>query len=292
MNRPTDPLPSRRSSIRWMGLPSRGTRKTGLPTRPGPLKLRAPQADDRRNRTPRSTTAHHCCGLLLVVACLTGSAVHAAQNPDKAGAAKPAGERKATVPTSWPSFRNGNEQQGIATSSLPSKLELLWTHEAGDIIKSTAAIVGPHVYAASLKGEVFCLDRATGKRVWTCRSKEDKNPKAFLPGFKSSPLVTDDTVYLGDEDGVFHAIDRATGKHRWKFETSGEIVSSATLFGDRVLFGSHDNSLYCVQVADGSKVWQFMTDGMVNCSPAIAGSSTFVTGCDEHLRIIDILTAK
>lgn len=215
-------------------------------------------------------------GSLLVLLALIGKATAADEPPS----------------TSWPSFRNGSQQLGIAGSKLPDKLELLWTYKAGEMISSTAAIVGNHVYGASLKGEVFCLERDTGKVVWTYRSKESKDPKTFLPGFKSSPTVTADAVYLGDEEGMFHAIDRATGKKRWTFESGGEIVSSASVYEDKLLFGSYDNSLYCLKAADGSLAWKFETEGMVNCTPAISGTSTFVTGCDEHLRIIDILTGK
>src|SRR5437660_7691842 len=52
-------------------------------------------------------------------------------------------------PESWPSFRNGNQQLGVATTKLPAKLEKLWTHEAGPkdgMVKSTAAIAGGRVY--------------------------------------------------------------------------------------------------------------------------------------------------
>ena len=160
------------------------------------------------------------------------------------------------------------------------------------MVSSTAAIVEGKVYIASLKGEVLCLDLKTGDRLWTYRSIEDPDPKAFAPGFKSSPTVTADSVFLGDEDGVFHAIDRSNGKKRWTFSTAAEIVSSAAVRGDQVIFGSHDNSLYCLKQADGAKVWQVVTQGPVNCSPAIIGHHTFVTGCDEHLRVIDIDTGK
>lgn len=203
-------------------------------------------------------------------------------------------DSKLSTLDSWPSLRNGNELRGVAIGKLPDKLELLWKHEAGEMVTSTAAIVNGRVYAASLKGEVFCLDLKTGQRLWTYRSKEDPKPNEFLPGFKSSPTVTADGVYLGDEEGVFHAIDRATGKKKWTFAAGGEIVSSAAVLpdSDQILFGSHDNSLYCLKLSDGAKVWQFATEGMVNCSPAIAGNFTFVTGCDEHLRVIDIRTGK
>src|SRR5438132_8050535 len=44
---------------------------------------------------------------------------------------------------SWPTFRNGNQQLGVAKTKLPAKLERLWVHPAGEnqaMIKSTAAI--------------------------------------------------------------------------------------------------------------------------------------------------------
>lgn len=193
-------------------------------------------------------------------------------------------------PESWTSFRNGNFQTGVATTTLPDKLELLWTYtvaEKDGMIKSTAAIVGDYVYVGSLCGELVCLDRRQGKKIWSYRSREEVDPEAFIPGFKASPAVTADTVYIGDEEGMFHAIDRATGKPRWTFETNGEIASCPGFHEDRIVFGSHDQNLYCLKT-DGTKLWQFTTEGMVNCSPAVVGDYTFITGCDEHLRVIDI----
>jgi len=210
-------------------------------------------------------------------------------------AADPAPKLGPPGPESWPSFRNGNLQLGVATSKLPAKLEKLWVHPAGDkdgMIKSSAAIAGGQVYAASLNGEVFCLDLKTGKRLWTYKSRQPATPNAFIPGFKAGVAVTADTVYVGDEEGMFHAIDRMTGKGKWTFETAAEIVSCASFHEDKVIFGSHDNSLYCLKAADGSKVWQYATQGMVNCSPAIVGDRTFVTGCDEHLRVINVKTGE
>lgn len=196
------------------------------------------------------------------------------------------------APTSWPQFRQNDKLQGIAGTELPEKLEVLWKYEAGDMISSTAAIVGDDVFVGCLSGELLCLERATGKPRWKYLSAEKTKPNTFLPGFKSSPTVTADLVYLGDEDGVFHAVDRASGTRKWIFKTDGEIISSATVFGDKLLFGSYDNRLYCLDKNEGTLVWQFATDGYVNCTPAIADGHTFITGCDEHLRVIDIETGE
>lgn len=194
--------------------------------------------------------------------------------------------------TAWPSFRNGNQLQGVAGSPLPPSLELLWKVPVDDGVTATAAIVGDRVYAGTFGGELICFDRATGDRVWTYLSAEKKKPSDFIPGFQSSPTVTGDLVVIGDEDGVFHAVERSTGRQRWKYETLAEIISSAAVVGDRIIFGSYDATLYCLNAADGSEFWKFETADRINGSPAVAGDLTFVTGCDTHLRAISISTGR
>src|SRR5262245_55343610 len=219
--------------------------------------------------------------LLLLTASVPAFAADNPARPDPPGS------------ESWPNFRNGPTQLGIATSKLPKTLEQLWVHEAGEkdaMIKSTAAIAGGRVYAASLNGEVFCLDLKTGKRQWTYKSRVIDKPNTFIPGFKAAVAVTADSVYIGDEEGMFHAIDRASGKGRWTFEAGGEITSCANFHQDKVLFTSHDTSLYCLKAGDGTKVWPFRTKGQVYTAPPVVGNHTFVAGCDEHLRVINLLT--
>lgn len=192
-------------------------------------------------------------------------------------------------PESWPSFRNGNELRGIARSKLPEKLDVLWKVPVQDGVSGTAAIVGERVYLGTIGGELICFDRKTGHRIWTYFSAEKKKAGDFIPGFQSSATVFGDLVLLGDEDGVFHAVDRATGQGRWKYQTQAEIIASAAVSGDRIVVGSYDATLYCLK-PDGTEHWKFETQDRINGSPAIAGKLTFVTGCDRHLRAINIET--
>lgn len=193
--------------------------------------------------------------------------------------------------TSWPSFRHDLSQTGVASSPLPEKLEKLWEVTLGDQIVATCAIVGNNVYVPCLSGELFCLNRTTGAKIWAYKTVEKVEANSFAPGFKSSPTVTDDTIYLGDEEGVFHAIERSSGKGRWKFETNGEIYSSAAVIDGRIIFGSYDNYLYCLNT-DGTLAWKYATQGYVHCAPAVVEGVTFIAGCDEHLRIIDVKTGQ
>ena len=222
--------------------------------------------------------------------------VAATAQAEKVSSAKftKASPRKLSIPgpTSWRSFRNGNHQLGVAKSKLPLDLKLIWEIPAAEGVVSAAAIVADRIYASVLSGELRCLDRKSGKRIWTYSSAKKDNQKRFIPGFQSSPTVTAESVFLGDEDGVFHAVDRATGKTRWTFQAKAQIISATAVINDRVIFGSYDSSLYCLNAKDGSKVWQFVTEDRINGSPAIVDRFTFVTGCDEHLRVINIETGR
>jgi len=246
----------------------------------------------RRARVRRRWAAGRIGLVSIVMLSMCGIFLAVTLRADK-DAAQPQAQRDETPleapdARSWASFRNGPLQTGVATSSLPEKLELRWKHPMTDGVVTASAIVGEHVYVPGLGGNLVCLRLDTGKPVWSYRSIESDDPDEFAPGFKAAPTVTADTVYLGDEDGIFHAVDRETGKQKWIVTSDAEIAGGAAVVGENVIFGSHDSFLYCVKAADGSAVWKFPTQDRINCSPAIAGQYTFVAGCDEHLRVIDL----
>lgn len=222
-------------------------------------------------------------GTAIALVFLSGSVAAIAAEPEKLSA---------PGQTSWATFRNGHDQRGIAGITLSAPLTLKWKVTVEYGVVATAAIVGEHVYVPTLGGEVLCLRKSDGEKVWGYRSIDSPDPKSFAPGFKSAPTVTADTVYCGDEEGTFHAIDRATGKKKWTFAANGEIAGSAAVVGDRLIFGSHDSFLYCLKSADGEVAWKFQTQDRINCSTAIAGKYTFIAGCDHHLRVVDIETGK
>ena len=193
--------------------------------------------------------------------------------------------------SSWASFRNGAAQRGIAGTKLAETSEHKWEFESKDGWVATSAIVGDHVYAPALEGYLYCLDRSTGEVIWKYRSIESKDEKEFAAGFKAAPLVTAKAVYVGDEDGMLHAVDRKTGQKQWTFPTGAEIAGGVAKYNDNLLLASHDSILYCLDEG-GDEQWNFPTDDMINCSPAVAEHFTFVSGCDQMLRVIDLETGE
>jgi outer membrane protein assembly factor BamB len=181
----------------------------------------------------------------------------------------------------WLLFRGNPLQTGVAETTLPEKLEVLWTFKAKDSIENAPAVAKGVVYLGAMDECLYALDLATGTKKWTYRAAKDA-------GFKASPAVKGDTVYVGDTDGLLHAVDAAGGTKRWTYSTGAEITSGANFTGDRVLFGSGDETLYCL-TSNGRLSWKFkVPGGPVMATPAIAGGVTFVAGCDSALHVIDL----
>src|SRR6266581_1136389 len=72
----------------------------------------------------------------------------------------------------WTQFRGNPQLTGVAASSLPANLKLLWTYEAGDSIESSAAISGGAVYVGVQTGDLVAIDLQTGKLRWKYRAME------------------------------------------------------------------------------------------------------------------------
>jgi eukaryotic-like serine/threonine-protein kinase len=182
-------------------------------------------------------------------------------------------------PSAWPQFRNTPALTGVANTTLPTTLKLLWTFEAGGPIESSAAITGDTVYVASNFGELVALDLASGKPKWRYRAVSEN-----LGIAESSPAVAGGTVYIGDLDGMLHAVDAATGGRKWTYKTGGEIKSSPVVVGTRVLIGSYDGALHAVAADTGRPLWKLETDNYVHATPAIWNGVAYFGGCDEFFH--------
>jgi outer membrane protein assembly factor BamB len=204
------------------------------------------------------------------------------------GFLRAADEPAGFLKSSWPSFRGDALQTGRRDGTVVDSPRLLWTFDAKSEILSTAAIDAGRVFVGSEVG-LLALDLASsakaGKEIWRFKTESK---------VESSPAVRDGKIYFGDDGGILHALQAEDGKEVWKFDTKTEdgggqeIISSVGFSGDKLLFGAYDSYLYCVRVKDGTLAWKHQTQGPVHSSPAVADGKTFIAGCDEQLRVIDI----
>src|SRR6185437_3397068 len=75
---------------------------------------------------------------------------------------------------------------------------------------------------------VYCLDAATGKRIWAAPTKSHT---------ESSPAVVGGKVYVGAGDDGVYCLNAATGKPVWHFPGCHVDVSPAVA-GGKAFVGS------------------------------------------------------
>ena len=188
----------------------------------------------------------------------------------------------AAADADWPLFRGNTLQTGVATGTLPDKLEVRWKIDLKKGIESTAAIVKDTVYVGCYDEHLHAFDLATGKPKWKIKLGATKAPASVYQG----------KVFVGDEDGKFYCVDAGTGQKIWEFETDGEITGGANFVDDKVIFGSHDSTLYCLAIKDAKPTWTVKIEGPIYGSTVVANGQTFVAGCDSNLNIIDVKSGK
>jgi outer membrane protein assembly factor BamB len=228
------------------------------------------------------------CGSAVTSAPAAISAQKKPQETVSEQTAAPAQEKAAADSTAhnseagkdWPVFRGDALATGIAESTLPENLEVLWKFNSNTHgFEATVAIVDGLVFAGSLDGELYVLSLADGSLKWKHHTEL---------GFNAPPGVANGRVFAGDADGRFYCLEAATGKPLWGYESGAEIDSGPNFYKDWVLFGSQDATLYCLEQATGKLVWKYTIGDQVRCSPTIVEGRAFLAGCDAKLHIIDL----
>lgn len=109
------------------------------------------------------------------------------------------------------------------------------------------AVTGDAVYAANAKGEVFRLDRTTGKQVWRAET-----------GFAitAGVGVGDGLILAGGEKGDLAAFEE-NGKLRWKARVSSEILSAPRVANGIVVVRTGDGRIAGLSALDGRRQWLY-----------------------------------
>jgi outer membrane protein assembly factor BamB len=90
---------------------------------------------------------------------------------------------------------------------------------------ATALVVDDGLYTAGVTGKFHCLDKKTGKVLWTRGLIEEMGGTVMLRGYSNSPLRYRDTVIVmvGGKGHTIAALDLKTGATRWQ---GGDFANS------------------------------------------------------------------
>src|SRR5207244_12204778 len=98
-------------------------------------------------------------------------------------------------PNDWASHGFGPEQrrhnpaERDITPDSVSRLAVQWEFEAGSGITSTPAVVGDRVIVGSWDGRAYCLDRRSGRLLWSFDAGQRTYPASRRLGVFASPAL-------------------------------------------------------------------------------------------------------
>jgi len=104
---------------------------------------------------------------------------------------------------------------------------------------SSAAVTADRVILGGRDKRLHCIDRASGKGVWTFQTRGD---------VESSPVVCGDAIIVGSADGRLYCVALADGKERWAYEIGAPVTASPAVADGRIVVGAEDGSVYCFGV--------------------------------------------
>ncbi|MHC4252545.1 MAG: outer membrane protein assembly factor BamB family protein, partial [Planctomycetota bacterium] len=200
------------------------------------------------------------------------------------------------------------QRSGHQNGPSPTGLSLLWEFRQDDtMVLSSPLVSGGFVYCATAYldppgtyGSVFCLDAATGRKVWETFLKSS-TPEVDFKGFFSSPALTADgrDLIIGqglhlDAKADLICLDAATGRVKWLLPTPLHIESSPAVEGDVVVAGAgaievgsdhkpkgdpdgrgHPGYVLGARISDGKELWRLPVADPES-SPAIHEGVAFI----------------
>jgi outer membrane protein assembly factor BamB len=145
---------------------------------------------------------------------------------------------------------------------------IVWRYDVpGGKMAASPAVVGRHLVVHGMEGNVWVLDRSTGRPVWRYHVGSP---------IESSPVVRDGVDYFGAWNGNVYALDLRKRKLRWTFRTGYKITSSAALAGGTLYIGDYGGRIFALSAAGGGERWRGSVNGRVYGTPAISGGRVFV----------------
>ena len=142
---------------------------------------------------------------------------------------------------------------------------------------STPLISGARLFAASSRRELFALDKATGKLLWSHDFIKEYGAPAPDRGYSCSPLLYNGTIIMtvgGGADQAVMAFNEATGAVAWKAGSFGWAPASPIVIDvdgqpQLVIFGA--DRIVGMDPASGRMLWSHphRTDWGLNISTPI-----------------------
>ena len=156
-----------------------------------------------------------------------------------------------------------------------SRASIRWVFETGDMIQSTATILGSQVFVGSNDGSLYCINAQSGAKMWS-----------FATGGPviSKPAALGQTkIVFGSQDGKVYCLDASSGEKQWEYTAGGSVLSDPLAEQDRIYVGSGDGKIFCLDAATGMLQWSYQTQGVMRQRPVVHNGILYAFVRDTYI---------
>ncbi|MBK8267781.1 MAG: PQQ-like beta-propeller repeat protein [Planctomycetes bacterium] len=155
-------------------------------------------------------------------------------------------------------------------------------HDFGFGPRSTPLIIGDRIFTVGATAVLKCLDKNTGKPIWSCDMRKEHKAALLQRGYGASPFAYKDTIILpigvaqtDEEKGhAVIAFNQSDGKVVWKNQDFGPTYASpfvCTQDGEEHLIVFGDKAIHGLDPTTGASKWSHEHSGGANISTPLAG---------------------
>jgi outer membrane protein assembly factor BamB len=164
---------------------------------------------------------------------------------------------------------------------------------------STPLIVGDRLFTTGVAGRLQCLDKKSGKVLWTQQLWTDHQGSRLMYGYASSPIAFRDTVIVpvGGPGKSLMAFHQADGKVAWGKNDFGNVYSSPILInvaGLEQLAIVMDGAVLAINPHNGDLQWQvpFKADYSIAVATPVWGPDSLLFVSSEYNAAVDARSGK
>lgn len=115
------------------------------------------------------------------------------------------------------------------------KIDWEYKNEFAAPFFSSPAVGKNQVVIGSRDEYLHCVDRKTGKKIWTFKTRDE---------IDSSPVIVDEKVVIGSTDGRIYIVSLKNGKELWSYEIGAAIIGCPAVAGGMIIIGAEDGRVY------------------------------------------------
>ena len=161
--------------------------------------------------------------------------------------------------------------------------------EQGNGPYSTPLIVGERLFTTGVAGRLQCLEKKTGKLLWTQQLLTNYGGSRLMYGYASSPIAFREMVIVpvGGPGKALMAFHQADGKVAWSRNDFGNVYSSPILIdvsGLEQLVALMDGAVIAVNAHNGDLQWQvpFKADYSIAVATPLWGPDNLLFVSSEY----------